>query len=91
MQVAGGCRGVKFCRQTTERSDAGADLFGQRHGFNTWRQAKLGGQHAAAGFVGVEGGAAPIRAGKHALHGNDQLGWLVQLYKRMYRDNRTKI
>jgi hypothetical protein len=44
----------------------GADLFGKRHGFNGGRQAKLGCQHSAAGFVDIQGGAALIHPCQHA-------------------------
>ncbi len=44
----------------------GADLFGKRHGFNGRRQAKLGCQHAATGFVDIQCGAALIRPRQHA-------------------------
>ena len=43
-----------------------ADLFGERHGFNGRRETKFGPQHAAAGFVDVQCGAALIRTCQHA-------------------------
>jgi hypothetical protein len=54
-----------MCRVRLDRRER-ADLFGQRNSFDGRRQAKLGGQYAAAGFVGVEGGAALIGARQHA-------------------------
>ncbi len=42
-----------------------ADLLGEHHGFNSRCQSKLGCQHSSACFIGIQCGAALIRARKY--------------------------
>jgi hypothetical protein len=54
-----------MCVACASNQRSGTDLFGKGYGFNGGRESKFGCQHAAAGFVNIQCGAAPICARQH--------------------------